>query len=159
MQYKRNIYRYILNPIVDLNTPISAYKIVAQNKFPTEDDYPILYAVRFQVPTDMRIIPKKGTTYAKTEDNRTLAELNAHLVIKINGKWKESPQGLSLQTTQPHQVHQEMLRLGYFVSQFGYLDKDRYLYYNYEYPMWETTEDKSSILTFEKGYHTKKTSS
>lgn len=153
MNYTRKIYRYILNGIVNLNEPIANYKIIAQNKFPNQEDYPIAQAVRFLLPNDLKLKPQKGTSYSTTEDTRTLADLQAHLVIRINGRWKEDPLGLSLSNTQPHKIHMEMLRKGYFITEFGYLNKERYLYYNYQYPQLQTDEDKTSIWTFEKYFH------
>lgn len=153
MNYTRKIYRYLLNGIVSLNDPISQYKIVAQNKFPIQDGFPIAYAIRFLVPDDLKLKQQKGTSYSITQDTRSLADLQAHIVIKINGRWKENPFGLSLENIQPHQIHMEMLRQGYFITPFGYLDKARYLYYHYEYPNLQTEEDKSSVWVFEKHFH------
>lgn len=151
LNYQRKIYRYILNGTVNLNDSISKYKLIAQNKFPNDDNLPIGHAVRFLVPNDMKIKQQRGTTYSTTEDTRTLTELDCKLVIKINGRWKENPFGLSLTNIQPHQILPEMLRKGYLLTAIGYLDREHYLYFTYHYT-YQTEEEKRNVQRFEKQF-------
>lgn len=155
MNYERKLYRYILNGMIDLHEPVSQYKIVAQNKFPNDKNLPIGHAVRFLVPNDMKLKQQRGTSYSTTEDTRTLEELQCKLVIKINGRWKENPFGLSLANVQPHQILSEMLRKGYLLTPIGYLDKEHYLFYTYHYQNENDTE-KRNVQQFEKQFQSYK---
>lgn len=129
MNYSRKTYRYILNGRIDINKPICEYKLVSQNHFPNDTNI----AVRFLLPDDMKVSQEKGSSYSHTEDTRTLEELGAEIVVKMNGRWKPSPFDISLRTTQPYLVHDIMVKNGYYISYYGYLDAARYKYFIDQY--------------------------
>ena len=139
MNYTRKTYRYILNGRVNPNQQISQYKLVSQNHFPNDTNI----AIRFLLPSDMQITQEKKASYSITKDERTLTDLNAEIVVKMNGRWKANPFGISLKTTQPYLVHDIMTKNGYYISYYGYLDAQRYKYFIDQYTK-ECTSDSST---------------
>lgn len=150
MNYSRKSYRYILTGTADIDSPICNYKMVSQNHFPTNQEYPISQAIRFLVPKDMSIQQNRGLSYSTTTDTRTLKEIEAKIVVKINGRWKESPFGLTLENTQPYRIMPIMMQHDYFITPFGYLDKDRYTFFVNHYALTETSN--TSYTQFDKEY-------
>lgn len=148
--YKRNLYRYILNGIVDPETSISQYHLIAQNHFPEDQNHPITEAVRIPIPTNLKLKHKRGNLYNTTDDKRSLADLHAALVVKINGRWKENPFGWTLKTMQPAHVMQAMLRNQYYYTILGYMDKDRYRFFINHYS--QNPENQMETQAFEKQY-------
>ena len=154
MNYSRASYRYILDNTVDLTRPIRDYHIVAQNKFPKNSN--ISHAIRIPIQNTKQLIRCKGQSYSILDSDQSLAETGCQLVIRLNGRWKADPLGLNLTNTQPSQVPEAMRRCGWLLTPFGYLDRDRFLYYTYQYQQDmqnHPEEDASSIWTFEKYFH------
>ena len=129
MNYSRKSYRYLLVAQVNLDDKICNYKLISQNHFPNDPDDPNIKAIRFLVPDDMKLKQKKGEYYSVTNDQRTLRELNVHLVVKINGRWKENPFDTTLDEIQPYNVHELMTRHHLYITQFGYLEENRFKFF------------------------------
>ena len=129
MNYSRKSYRYLLVAQANPDDKICNYKLVSQNHFPNDPDDPNIKAIRFLVPDDMKLKQKKGEYYSITEDQRTLRKLDAHLVVKINGRWKENPFHTTLDEVQPCNVHELMVRNHLYITPFGYLEESRFKFF------------------------------
>lgn len=149
MNYSRKSYRYLLVGKADIDKPISDFQLISQNHFPSDTENPIVAAIRFLVPDDMKMTQKKGMYYSTTQDTRTLRELNAHLVVKINGRWKENPFDTTLDETQPYNVHQLMTKNRLCITPFGYLEEKRFRYFvNIYTPKCYTSNDTYNYKTY-----------
>lgn len=149
MNYSRKQYRYILTGYADFDSPICNYKMVSQNHFPDDTNNPITQAIRFLLPDNLKLKKVKGAFYSTTKDSRSLRDINAKIVVKMNGRWKESPFDITLDNSQPFSIMPTMMQNDYFMTPMGYLDKDRYTYYVNHYALKEHKED---YLVFDKAY-------
>ena len=77
-------YRYIFCGLVNPDSPISDYRLVASSGFSDTT----ASAIRFEVPSDMKLETCVYDGYSSTEDTRTLNRIGYDIIIKHNGRWK-----------------------------------------------------------------------
>lgn len=151
MKYNRQTYRYILSGTIHPDDMISKYKIIAQNKFPEENGFPISQAIRFLLPSDMALKQTKGESFSTTEDARTLRDIDAKIVVKVNGRWKESFLGMSITNTSLGEINNIMKKNQYYISPYGYLDNDRYRYFVNHYSISSAVKNEDGSIIFNYG--------
>lgn len=150
MNYSRKQYRYILTGYADFDSKICDYKLVSQNHFPDDTNNPITQTIRFLLPDNLKLKKVKGSFYSITKDTRSLREIDAKLTVKMNGRWKESPFGITLDNSQPYNIMPVMMQNNYFITPMGYLDKNRYTYYVNHYAL--EHQNETDYLKFNKAY-------
>lgn len=124
---KKNRIRYITCGLADPDEPISHFRLIAGCTFGYihADD-----ALRVELPPDLKLTQSKWDRYSTTDDPRTLRQLGAVPVVKVDGKWKRMPE--LWPAHQPHEWY-EVLRkekgLYGTLSPCGYLNLERYQEY------------------------------
>lgn len=141
---KKNRIRYITCGLADPDEPISHFRLIAGCTFGyIHADS----ALKVELPPDLKLTPSRWDRYSTTEDARTLRQLGAVPVVKVNGKWKRMPE--LWPAYQPHEWYKVLWKekgLYGTLSPRGYLNLERYQ----EYLRAKRKEDPVLRTTIEK---------
>lgn len=112
-------YRYILCGVVNMDDPVSNYRLIGASAIHGECDM-----IRIEIPDDMELEKWSCDNYSTTSDKRLVKDFNPIMLVKINKRWYKKPE---LNNCQPHLVHEVMEDLGFRpVFHYGYLNKKWY---------------------------------
>lgn len=118
--------RYIGSGLADPDDPISDFQLVAGcilGRTTTSE------ALRIELPANLELDKCKGDRYSTTEDSRTLEQLGAVPVVKVDGQWTQMPD--LWPEHQPADWCKVLRARGFYGTQSerGYLAQDRYKEY------------------------------
>lgn len=115
--------RYILSGLANPDEPISCFRLVAATMLRGDSDHE---ALRVVLPDDLTLNKYTCDSYSTTEDARTLQELGATPVVKVDGKWTEMPE--LWPSNPPCEWYHRLRENGLYgtLSERGYLNRERY---------------------------------
>ena len=124
---KKNRIRYITCGLANPNEPISNFKLIEGCTFGYVN---VSDALRVELPSDLKLTQSKLDRCSTTNDPRTLIQLGAVPVVKVDGNWKRMPElWPAHQTHEWHDVLREKKDLYGTPSPCGYLNRERYQEY------------------------------
>lgn len=115
--------RYIGSGLADPDDPVSDFRLVAGcilGRTNTSE------ALRIDLPANLELDKCKGDRYSTTKDSRTLEQLGAVPVVKVDGQWTPMPD--LWPKHQPADWSKVLRARGFYgtSSERGYLERDRY---------------------------------
>ena len=123
---KKNRIRYITCGVANQDEPISNFRLIAGCTFGYIN---ACSALRVELPPDLKLIRSKWDRYSTTDDPRTLHQLGAVPVVKIDGRWKRMQE--LWPAYQPHKWYEVLRKRGLYatLSKRGYLSRAQYQTY------------------------------
>ncbi len=124
-------YRYVLFSSASLDDQVCRCELMPGNSISF-----VAKAIRFAAPDNMKLSKHPCDIYSKTEDRRTLRELGAIPIVKINGCWRKMP---ALSKLPLYMWDTELEQCGYHSTDdhaIGYLPMsqwDKYIAERYEW--------------------------
>lgn len=118
--------RFILSGLADPAEPIRNFRLVAASRLDVKYHHT---ALRVVLPVDLELTKYSCDPYSTTEDQRTLRQLSAIPIVKVNGKW------IAMQDLwpayPPHRWHEVLRTKGLYgtLSARGYLRQEQYAKY------------------------------
>ena len=88
-------YRYITCGIAVESDPAANFRLISSKYIKTNSN-----VIRIEIPADMKLNKLSCDCYSTTEDHRTLADLRAIPMIKVNGRWRLAP------SLRPYPIHE-----------------------------------------------------
>lgn len=88
-------YRYITCGIAVETDSVANFRLIASKYIKTNSN-----VIRIEIPDNMKLSKLSCDCYSTTEDHRTLADLSATPMIKVNGRWRLAP------SLRPYPIHE-----------------------------------------------------
>ena len=150
-------YRYITSGVVKATDKVSDYRLIGINQVYGMSDF-----IRIEIPDDLKLEKWSCDCYSTTEDERTVAEFNPTVMIRVNGEVradKELTRMFISRELNDERISKIMLNRGYrHVLRFGYITKDQMKWWsdNHEkhWQIWKIPKNTDKAQFYSEEYIT-----
>lgn len=150
-------YRYITSGIVKATDKVSNYRLIGINQVYGMSDF-----IRIEIPDDLKLEKWSCDCYSTTEDDRTVAEFNPTVMIRVNGEVKADKEltrmFLSGEVENMH-IMQSMFKRGYTCAlRLGYITHKQMAWLNdnheKQWQVWEIPNNTDKAQFYSEKYIT-----
>ena len=150
-------YRYITSGIVEATDKVSDYRLIGINQVYGMSDF-----IRIEIPDDLKLEKWSCDCYSTTEDERTVADFNPTVMIRVNGEVRADRELTKMFLNgelDDERISNIMINRGYrHVLRFGYITKAQMKWWsdNHEknWQFFKIPKDRDNVKFYSEEYIT-----